>query len=374
MKVFIDASNIIDGGGITHLREILNYTKNPPEKIHEVTVCGYSHLLKQLKNKDWLTVIEIPERFNFTLGRLYFRLFMLQAIIKTYSPNVLFSPGGTLPKFKAKKITMCRNMLPFEPKYWKKAGLRGLRYLVLRIAQIRSFKKADGVIFLSDYAYETVSPLIGNKTNQYTVIPHGVTKCFYKYKNGFRKTKNNLNRLELVYVSPFTFYKNHYELIQAIIRLRQDGYDISINLVGNCSKNNKLKLEELISSENESFNDIIKFYGKIDQKEIALLTSMSDIFVFASSCENFPNTLLEGMATGSLILCSNIRPMKDILLDGGIYFDPTSSNSIYKALKNVICSKKEYFNMMNRSRELSLNYSWEKCSEDTWKFLIKDLN
>ena len=375
MHVFIDASNIVDGGGLTHLREIINCTEKLPNTVDKVYICGFSCLLNDLDNKDWLFHILIPERFNSRLGRLLFRFFKLRSTLNNFSPDVLFSPGGILPKFKGRTVTMCRNMLPFEPEHWTKAGLRGFRYPILRAAQIRSFNSADRVIFLSHYAYETVKPFIKNKTSKLTVIPHGVTKYFNVVgpeRINYKKHKNK--DLKFIYVSPITFYKNHFKLIKALIMLKEDGYNLSIDLVGDHMHKEKYKLEKLISKHSYVAKNLVNFHGKITQEEIASLISKTDYFIFASSCENFPNTLLEGMASSRLIFYSDLRTMKDILLDGDIYFDPTSTESIYLSIKNVLDSDNSYNHLVEKSKMLSRQYSWEKCSRKTWKFLTKDFS
>jgi glycosyltransferase involved in cell wall biosynthesis len=67
----------------------------------------------------------------------------------------------------------------------------------------------------------------------------------------------------------------------------------------------------------------------------------SDIFVFASSCENMPNTLIEGMAAGLKIACSSRGPMPEVLKDAGYYFDPESPVSISKAIEQIILNPDE---------------------------------
>ena len=52
------------------------------------------------------------------------------------------------------------------------------------------------------------------------------------------------------------------------------------------------------------------------------LLADANLFVFASSCENMPNTLVEAMAIGLPIACSDRGPMPEVLRDGGVYFDP----------------------------------------------------
>mgnify|MGYP006879259232 CR=1 FL=1 len=58
---------------------------------------------------------------------------------------------------------MSQNMLPFEKKEAKFFGSYSLMYIkmrLLRYIQGKSFKNSDGVIFLSNYAYDSLSKLL----------------------------------------------------------------------------------------------------------------------------------------------------------------------------------------------------------------------
>ena len=67
----------------------------------------------------------------------------------------------------------------------------------------------------------------------------------------------------------------------------------------------------------------------------------ADLGLFASSCENMPNILLETMGAGLPIACSNRQPMPEILKNGGEYFDPEKSDTIYDAIIKLIHSSKK---------------------------------
>ena len=84
-----------------------------------------------------------------------------------------------------------------------------------------------------------------------------------------------------------------------------------------------------------------------------------------------PNTLVEGMASGLPILCSNRGPMPEILQDGGIYFDPENAESISKALQKMIKNEKTRLKFSKKSLYLSQKFSWEKCSKQTFEYLIE---
>ena len=92
-------------------------------------------------------------------------------------------------------------------------------------------------------------------------------------------------------------------------------------------------------------------------------------FVFASSCENMPNTLIEAMAAGMPIVCSNRGPMPEVLKDGGIYFDPENFDSIAIAIEQLFENKLLRDKLAKKAELLSRRYSWKKCANETWVFL-----
>jgi glycosyltransferase involved in cell wall biosynthesis len=97
----------------------------------------------------------------------------------------------------------------------------------------------------------------------------------------------------------------------------------------------------------------------------------NDLFVFASSCENLPVTLLEAMAVGLPIACSNRGPMPEVLEDGGVYFDPENAVSIANAVEQIIVDSTLRTRIATKAKSLSEQYSWARCADETWKFIVE---
>ena len=84
-----------------------------------------------------------------------------------------------------------------------------------------------------------------------------------------------------------------------------------------------------------------------------------------------PVTLVEGMAAGLPIACSNRGPMPDVLADGGIYFNPEDAESISEAIEKIIHSAELRSAIAHRAKELSEQYSWKRCADETFAFITK---
>ena len=82
----------------------------------------------------------------------------------------------------------------------------------------------------------------------------------------------------------------------------------------------------------------IRYLGSSPHDELPALYASADACVFASSCENLPNILLEGMASGLPIACSDRGPMPELLGDAAVYFNPELQSSIEEALERLLNS------------------------------------
>ena len=109
----------------------------------------------------------------------------------------------------------------------------------------------------------------------------------------------------------------------------------------------------------------------VPQSDLTRYLAESDIFVFASSCENMPNTLVEAMAAGLPIACSRCGPMPEVLEDGGEYFDPEVPESIAGALRRLIEDENLRWKLAARAKTLSTRYSWDRCARETWSFIAE---
>lgn len=89
-------------------------------------------------------------------------------------------PGGSYAGDFHPVVNMSRNMLPFEWNELKRYGwsIFTLKLLLLRLTQSRTYKKTDGLIFLTDYARQAVVGVAGALQAKTSTIPHGMNPRF----------------------------------------------------------------------------------------------------------------------------------------------------------------------------------------------------
>jgi glycosyltransferase involved in cell wall biosynthesis len=370
MILGIDASNLRSGGTVAHLSELLNAIEPPLIGFSKIILWAEKSMLDKIQDRPWLIKIHEPLLDKGLLHRLYWQAFKVSNLARISGCNLLLVPSGIiLGNFKP-VAAMSHNLLPFQWSEIRRYGIswQMLRNILLHLIQSSSFKKADGVLFTSNFAKKTIKKF----AQKNMIVPPGIHRNFltapraqlpiesYTFEKPFR----------ILYVSTIDMYKHQWIVAEAVARIRSSGLPVELELAGSAYPP-ALELLENTMKRVDPLNEFIKYLGIVPHLELPNVYARSDLFLFASSCENMPNILLEGMASGLPIASSNRGPMPDVLGDAGIYFNPENSVEIEEASLKLINSPELREKLSNMSYKLVQEYSWKKCADDTLSFLSK---
>lgn len=263
-------------------------------------------------------------------------------------------------------------MLPFDlnEAFRYKNFFTKLRFLVLRLSQSSTFRRADGLIFLTKYAKQAVSKLSQIPLNKSEIISHGISKKFLcEPRNTANRSEKNI-KFRFLYVSVVAVYKHQWNVARAICLLKDEGYDIVLTLIGPETIDGIDKLQKTIA-EIDPERTNIHYIGNVEHDKLADYYKNSDGFIFASTCENQPIILLEAMSAGLPIACSNRQPMPEVLGNAGYYFDAENVESIKNALIEMIVNPIERYRKAQISYEKVADYKWEDCAKKTFEYLYQ---
>jgi glycosyltransferase involved in cell wall biosynthesis len=368
IKIGIDASRNRSGGAKAHIIGILNEVDEDFHFIKEVHIWSYKSLLDSLPNRPWLIKHNPPELEASIFKQVLWQYTQLPKEAKFYNCDImLYTDAGAFINFHP-CIVMSRDMLSYEKGEMQRFGfsVARIRLILLKYIQAFSMKKANAVIFLTKYAANVIQNFTG-KLPEYFIINHGVGNEFrinvipkLFFKSG--------EVIKCIYISNTSMYKHQWHVIRAIKILREQGFNLKLLLVGGGKgKAQKVLQNEILKSDpTESFITQMEF---VKNKKLPYLLANSDIFIFASSCENMPNTLVEGMSSGLPIACSNRGPMPEVLKNGGVYFNPENPQSIANSIANLLLNNELRIQLSICAKELSFSYSWKRCADETFDYL-----
>ena len=374
MVLVIDASNIRSGGGKTHLIGILKYY-DIKYGFNKIIVYSNQKTLDNLPEKTWLVKKSHKLLNKSFIWSFYFQIFIFSKLVKTKDKaSIVFAPGGTFLGNFSPFVTMSRNMLPFEFNEafrFKKWKVR-IRFILLFFTQVFSYKRANGMIFLTEYAKKIVSKRIRKLMFNSVIIPHGIDESFScKPRKQLKINDYSLNKpYKFLYVSVVNAYKHQWIVAEAILKLKEAGYPVCLELIGPSSPESIERLNKIIKSDRNK-NNVINYIGSVSNNELSNHYISADAFVFASSCENLPNILIEAMTSGLPIASSNMGPMPEVLSEGGLYFNPLDIGSIYYCLKKIILEPKTREFIANKAYKKANTYTWKDCSSNTFNYIKK---
>lgn len=373
MHLGIDGSNIRGRGGVTHLTELLRASDPAGHGFDRITVWSNTETLRLIEDRSWLNKVQQPELEGGLISRIHWQHSKLSALLKQSGCDVLFVPGGSYSGAFRPYVTMSRNLIPFEKREIIRYGLSWqlMRNCLLRWSMSRSFRNADGLIFLTEYARRSVMKILGKIGGESVIIPHGVDSCFFRSPDSSARTAFSFESpFRILYVSLVDYYKHQWNVVEAVRRLRDANCPVRLDLIGPAYEPALKKLLVAISDADPE-GKFITYHGPVIYESLPAWYHSANLFVFASSCENLPNTLLEAMASGLPNACSKRGPMPEILADAGLYFDPENVAEISSVVKAYYDSPD-----LRRARaEMSFNraseFSWKKCAQQTLAFLSR---
>lgn len=372
MRIGIDASNIRAGGGLTHLVEILRAVQPEQHGIEAITVWGSQRTIKRLPQQPWLHLVHETLLDGSIFQRIIWQQIRLKRLAKHH--DVLFVPGGTYTGGFRPFVTMSQNLLPFELEERRRYGpsWTRVRLILLERSQTATFRRAARVIFLTETARQVVRRRTGPLPGRTIIVPYGVSEDFRRTPRKQRAFfEYSWDRpFRWLYVSIINTYKHQWHVAEAIAKLRHEGVPVVLDLIGPAYQPALLRLQK-VTQRIDPPGDFIRHLGPVSYSQLANYYHQADAFVFASSCETFGQILLEAMASGLPIACSNRSAMPEILGNAGVYFDPEQPEEIAKALRLLMKDPALRERCALLAYKRAQHYSWERCARETFDFIAQ---
>ena len=371
ISIGIDASNIRIGGGVTHLLELLSAIDPEEMQVSHIYIWASEKTLSALPQASWIKKINPPMLNKGLLYRIWWQVRYLSAAVRDAQCDILFVPGGSYVGSFHPTVTMSQNLLPFEWEMIRKMGfsIRALKFIVLRKIQAFSFQRSDGVIFLTQYAKNAVLKVTGSLLGKTTIIAHGLnTRFAYRPKTQLPITQFTFEQpYRLLYVSTVDVYKNQLELIDAVNDLRGRGYPLALTMIGPGEAGALQKLKNRLHQVDPK-GLWAHYLGAVPYQDLHSEYQQADLGVFPSRCETFGMTVLEKMAIGLPIACSQESSMSDVLEDAGVYFDPQSPLSIAAAIEQLLLDPALRAEQQTLGHQIAQQYTWTQCAKKTVAF------
>lgn len=192
--------------------------------------------------------------------------------------------------------------------------------------------RADRVITVSKYTKNDIVRLIGYPSDKIDVIYSGIDTSLYSEQArapAMRRLQDlhGLDQPFFVYLSRLEHpAKNHVRLIEAFERFKSTEDSPHQLVLAGADWNGADTIRRRVARS--KYKEHIHLLGFTPRESLPLLYSACDLMIYPSLFEGFGFPILEAMACGANVICSNTSSMPEIASDLAITFDPYSVDDI----------------------------------------------
>jgi glycosyltransferase involved in cell wall biosynthesis len=369
MKLVINAMSARLGGGQTYLKNLLAHLPAGAD----LDILVYAPASLPLPQDSRIRRGSTRWPTTNPILRSVWERYLLRRVLVREGAAVLFCPGGlisTPAPAGCRTATMFRNMTPFDARARAGIpfGLQRVRNWLLERLMLRSMGGADLTIFISDYARKVIEARI--RVPAAVTIPHGIAEAFRTHDRGVPRPPSLPAGKYVVYVSKFESYKHQEEVVRGFGMLPRDlQSEVTLLLVGETEHPSAKRVAAL--KDRICVPGSVRILGAIPYADLPAVYHHAEAVLFASSCENCPNILLEALASGRPVLSSNVSPMPEFGGAGIAYFSPFDPVDVARALRRILTDPQHAADVAAAAVAESRRFDWPDTAARTWQTLLR---
>ncbi|MEK6891381.1 MAG: glycosyltransferase family 4 protein [Nanoarchaeota archaeon] len=206
---------------------------------------------------------------------------------------------------------------------------------------------------------------LGLEKNKITYIPNGIPEEFFTIKNSSKSTKSKEEN-KILFLGRVSPIKNLEVMLKALSSINDK--NLFLEIVGPVEEEYKLKLEALIKQLglekkvlfSKPIYDVKEKINKIDSCRFFILPSIS---------EGMPQSLVEAMSRGKIVIASDNLASRDLVEDkkNGFIFNNNDKKDLSEKINLLLISDEKVLNKVR----LEASNSVKKFN---WKIIISQIN
>jgi glycosyltransferase involved in cell wall biosynthesis len=314
------------GGGLTYLRAVV------PELAEQLEGKGTRIVLLVPDDVDglrvpaWVEIRRLPLAARNPLTRLLFDQVVLPLWLMRQPRAVLFCSGSFSPFLQpVPTVALLRNAIYFDEVFL--ASERRYRRFLLRIQEwliVRGARRCAALVYPSRAMRDLVEARHPELAPRGHVNHYGVATAFLDAGAESPARSSTGERVTFLYVMTYTLQKNLGFLLRALAIARQQGLPIRVLVTCHLESGSPASIEQdtaLIAEHDLVGSGYLDPVGPKYGAELLDLYRAADACLFLSTCESFGHPLVEAMALGKPVVCSDLPFARELCGDDAIYVD-----------------------------------------------------
>lgn len=243
--------------------------------------------------------------------------------------------------------------------------------LFLTVGMRLFVRAANRIIAVSRQTRDDLVDLYGTPADKITVIYQGIDPTFQpappvvvqsvQARYTLRDASGAL-RPYLLMVGTLEPRKNHLTAMRALVRLKAAGAPHCLMIVGG-----KGWLFEPIQAQVAALGltDDVVFTGYVPATDLPALYSGATAVLQPTLYEGFGFPVLEAMACGAPVICSNSSSLPEAAGAAALLISPTDEEALAAAIGRLVKEPDLADQLRNRGRNRATTFRWERCATET---------
>jgi len=299
-----------------------------------------------------------------TPRRMLWEQVQLPLLARRARANLLHVPGFAAPLAKPCPVVLTvhdligmlfpRHFPPISRFYWSAYLPFTVRFVHHILADSQNTKR-------------DLMRLLGIPQERITVVYPGVGEEFHpRSKEELARARRRL-RLParyILYVGTIEPRKGLDTLVRAYALLRRRGFAQRLVIAGKKGWH----VERLLALVEElGLKRDVLFPGYVPERELPFLYNLADLLAFPSRYEGFGLPVLEAMACGVPVVCSNVASLPEIVGDAALMLRPDAPELWAEEMARLLTDEELRARLRWRGRKQAQRFSWKKTAREVYR-------
>ncbi len=294
------------------------------------------------------------------IPRLWLRLRM-PFLMKWDRVEVAHFPGTILPAWlPCPAVITFYDLAAFQyPELYDPAELRYYENLIPSAARCSA-----AVLAISESTKSDVVEHFGIQPEKVFVTPLGTDGKFRPVPDAARTVEQRFGLRQpyvLTCVGSGHPRKNLTGTIDAFSRLSRP--DLTLAIVGAADRDE----QALGAAERSPARERIAQLGHVPEEDLPSIYTAAAVFCFPSFYEGFGLPVLEAMACGTPVVCSNTSSLPEVAGDAALSVDPTAPDELVEALRSLLDDPARRQALAARGFDRVKQFTWSRTAALTLK-------